>query len=288
MVEQKKIRQEKLQKVEEIKQMVMSSPLCGIIDMVNLPTLQLQRMRTQLKDVVQLKMIKKRLILIAFDQLKDALKNIEQLKSKVRGQPALLFTKENPFRLYKQLQKSKSTAPAKGGQIAPNDIAVSEGPTQFAPGPIIGELGQLGLKTEVKEGKVSIKEGKVIVKEGQQISQKVADVLTKLGIEPMEVGLNLICTYEPETGTIFTKDILSLDEKAYINNIKTLSVEAYNLAIAVAYLSKDTIKVLVQKAQRNASALAKSRDIITKETLGGILNKAEHQASHLKVIYVRE
>jgi large subunit ribosomal protein L10 len=42
--------------------------------------------------------------------------------------------------LYKILQKSKSSAPAKAGQTAPNDIYVKAGKTSFAPGPIIGEL----------------------------------------------------------------------------------------------------------------------------------------------------
>jgi len=64
--------------------------------------------------------------------------------------PALLFTKENPFKLYNKLQKSKSSAPAKAGQTAPSEIVVPKGPTPFAPGPIIGELGALGIKTAVE------------------------------------------------------------------------------------------------------------------------------------------
>ncbi|MBI2112759.1 50S ribosomal protein L10, partial [Candidatus Woesearchaeota archaeon] len=36
------------------------------------------------------------------------------------------------------LEKNKSNAPAKPGQVAPKDITVKAGATSFAPGPIIG------------------------------------------------------------------------------------------------------------------------------------------------------
>mgnify|MGYP000252813721 CR=1 FL=1 len=75
--------------------------------------------------------------------------NMDQLTEKIKGMPALLFSKENPFTLYSILQKNKSPAPAKANQEAPKDIVVSAGPTTFAPGPIISELAEVGIKTKV-------------------------------------------------------------------------------------------------------------------------------------------
>ena len=62
---------------------------------------------------------------------------------------ALLFSVYLYFIYIKPyLEKSKSNAPAKPGQTAPSDLVLPAGETPFTPGPMIGELGQLGIKTE--------------------------------------------------------------------------------------------------------------------------------------------
>ncbi|MEA3378122.1 MAG: 50S ribosomal protein L10 [Nanoarchaeota archaeon] len=274
------ISEKKSQEVKKIKEFMQSSKILGIVDMENLPAAQLLKMRLQLKKKVVIRMCKRRLINIAIDQLKDKIKGITKLKEYIKGMPALIFTEENPFKLYKVLQKNKSTAPAKPGQKAPNDIEIKAGPTQFAPGPIISELGSVGLKTAIENGKVAIKADKVIVKEGEVIDAKSAALLQRLGIEPMEVGLNLIAVLE--NGTIFAKDILAIDEKEYINNIKHLNMEAFNLAMHINYLCDATIKHFIIKAYRDAKALVDSQDIVTKDNIKDILAKAERQMQTLK------
>ena len=132
--------------VQEIIDLANQYPIIGLVNMENLPAPQLQKMRAQLRDKIKFAMTKKRLIKLALEQAKNSKKGIEKLEDYFTGMPALIFTKENPFRLYNMLKKNNSPAPAKAGQIAPRDIIVPAGPTSFAPGPIIGELGQIGLK----------------------------------------------------------------------------------------------------------------------------------------------
>ncbi len=192
-------------------------PIVGAVDMESLPAPQLQVMKGQLRDTVTIMMAKKRVIFKALDEAEKTNKGISKLKEKLKGMPALLFTKENPFTLFKKLQKSKSSAPAKGGQTAPKDIIVKEGPTSFAPGPIISELGAIGIKSGITDGKVAVKEDSTVVKEGEVISAQVAGILTRLGIEPMEIGLNVNAVYED--GIIFDKKTLTIDETEYIHSI---------------------------------------------------------------------
>jgi len=274
-----KISAKKLKEVEEIKNLSNKYSVIGLIDMTNLPSLQLQRMRQQLRSTLFLKMTKKRLIRIGLEQLKEK-ENIKEFSDQLRGEAALIFTNDSPFKLAKVLNKGKSNAPAKVGQIAPNDIIIPAGPTSFAPGPVIGELGQLGIKTEVKEGKIAIKEDKLLVREGEIINQKAADMLYKLGVEPMKVGLNLVAAYEK--GIIYTKDVLSVDEEAYINNIKQMGMDAFNLAIHIGYITKDNVKQLIQKAFRDSSALSDSKNITTSESIKGELAKVDMEADALK------
>ncbi len=275
----RKISEKKLREVEEIKNLANKYSVLGIVDMTNLPSLQLQRIRHQLRNIILLKMYKKRLIKIVLDQLKNK-EDISKLNNILTGEPALIFTNDSPFKLAKLFDKEKSNAPARQGQIAPDDITIPAGPTNFTPGPIIGELGQLGIKTEVKEGKVAIKEDKLLVEEGQIINQKAAELLLKLGIEPMKVGLNLIATYEK--GIIYTKDILSVDEKIYIDNLKQFGRDAFSLAISIGYISTETINYLIKKAFKDANVLADSKKILTSENIKKELAKIERETEALK------
>lgn len=262
MKKQRKIQENKINEVEEIKRLIKKYSVLGIVDMTNLPSLQLQRMRHGLRDVLLMRMSKRRIIKIAIEQSKDK-ENLLSINEKLNGEVALIFTNDDPFKLAKMLEKQKSSAPAKPGQEAPNDLIIPAGPTSFTPGPVIGELGQLGIKTEVKEGKIAIKEDKLLVKQGQLISQKAADLLSKLGIEPMQIGLNLIAAYE--NGIVYGKDVLVIDEESYINNIRKLASDSFNLAIHLSYISKDTIIHLVQKAFRDSKSLAELKSILIDE-----------------------
>jgi len=172
--------------VNEFAKLIEQYPIVGSVNIENLPAQQLQKMRQQLRSQnIVLKMTKRRLIKLAIEKSKGKKAGIEKLEPYLSGMPAVLFTKDNPFKLYKFLQKNKSSAPAKAGQTAINDIKVSAGPTSFAPGPIIGELGQLKIKAGIENGKVVIKQDSIVVKKGDKVTAKQAEVLTRLGIQPM-------------------------------------------------------------------------------------------------------
>lgn len=262
---------------KELVELLNKYSIVGIVDMENLPAPQLQKMKQGLRGKVVVRMAKGRLIKIALEQCG---KDVSILGDRIRGMPALVLTNDNPFTLYKTLKKSKSAAPAKAGQTSPKDVVVPEGKTPFAPGPIIGELAALGIKTSIVDGKIAVQSAKVIVKEGETFNPKVAEILTRLSILPMEVGLNIVAVWE--NGTIFDRKTLDIDEDAFMADLMRLHSEAMNLAVKIAYPSKDTIKLLIAKAASEASGLADSQDILTSENVGRLLGKAEAQASVLK------
>jgi large subunit ribosomal protein L10 len=264
--------------VNDLVNLMKQYPIIGTINMENLPAAQLQVMRRQLKDVVIL-MTKRRLIKLAIDQIKDK-KDFAKIKEHLKGMPALLFTKENPFKIYKILQKSKSNAPAKPGQTAPSNISIPKGPTQFAPGPIIGELGMMGIKTTVEGGKVAVAADTVVVKEGQIITDKVASLLLRFGIEPMEIGLNVVAIYED--GTIYTRDILSIDEEAFLKSLADAHRWAMNLAVEAGYFTKETVEVMISKAFNEAKAVVKEGNIMSSLLAEELVEQAQREAVSVK------
>ena len=93
--------------VSDLINLMTNYPIIGVVNMENLPAPQLQKMRAQLRGNFYITMTKRRLMKLAIEQAKSSRKGIEQLENHLGGMPALIFTKENPFKLSKTLQKNK-------------------------------------------------------------------------------------------------------------------------------------------------------------------------------------
>ncbi len=241
----------KKKEVQVIKDFASRYKLIGIVDLSGLPGSQLLKIKSGVRDFAELRMARKSLIKIA---LKETGKpNIDVMVENVKGKAALLFTNEDAFKIFKILKKNIAYTKAKAGQIAPMDIVIKAGPTSFLPGPMIGELGRVGLKTGVEGGKIAIKEDKLLVKKGDVINAVNADLLTKFGVEPMEVGLKLMATYD--NGEILMRDVLDVNEDEIINSLVNITYEAVLFAVEIGYAVKDTIEQLIIKGYREADAL---------------------------------
>jgi len=275
------VSKKKKDEVEQFKKLLLDYPIVGAVNMENLPAPQLQTMRALLRDTVVLRMTKRRLLTIAIEAVKDKKPGIEKLLDHMKiGMPAVLFTKENPFKLYKTVDKNKSPAPAKAGQIAPKDVEVKAGPTPFMPGPIIGELGAVGIKTGVEGGKVAIKSNTVVVKAGEVIKEDVASILSRLDINPMEIGLDITAIYED--GIIYTRDVLAVDEDKYISDVTKAASWAFNLSVEAGFYTKQNIELLLTKSYSQTKALALESGFLAKGIENEILGKAHNEMLSLK------
>ncbi len=267
--------------VKEFATIVTQYPIVGVVNVQNLPSPQLAKIRGSLRNNgIIIKMTKKRVLKIILEAAEKQKPGISKLTESLGGMPALIFAKDNPFKLYKTIQSKKSIAPAKAGQIAPRDIIVPAGPTGFAPGPVIGELGQFKIKAGIDNGKVVIKEDAVVVKKGEVISLGLAGILTRLNIQPMEIGLDLVSVFE--NGFVFGSETLAVDEKAFIAKITQAHQEAFNLAVDCAILNSATTEFLLGKAFTEAKALAIEQAIVSKDVIDDILARANAQATSVE------
>ncbi|MBT4604637.1 50S ribosomal protein L10 [archaeon] len=254
-------------------------PVVAVVDIESLPAQQFQKMRATLrKKDVKIVVARKKLLTLALKEAKKP--QMDQLEAKYKRMPALLFAKSNPFALYATIQKNKSDAPAKAGNIAPKDIVIKEGPTNFVPGPIISELAAVGIKTKVDSGKLAIVQDAVVAKEGDEISAALASMLKRLDVKPMEIGLNLVAVWED--GFVFDAKTLAIDEDEFRATIVQAAQWATNLSVEVVYPTKDNANLLIQKAFRNAKAAAIEAAYLCDDTKESILAKADAQASAVK------
>jgi large subunit ribosomal protein L10 len=265
--------------IEKIKDDTAKYTLVGLVDMYGIPAAQVQQIRRNLRGKAVIRVTRNTLIEHA---LKEIGGKVAGLSKFVSGHSAMIFSNDNPFRLFKQLEKTKTKMAAKPGETAPEDIVVEKGPTSFKPGPIVGELQQAGIPAAIEGGKVKIRETKTIVKKGAVISAKVADVMIKLNIKPMDVGLALQAAYYD--GDVYEPSVLAIDETAILAQVRLAAAQAFNLSVNAAIPTKDTIAPILTKAVREARGLAVEAAIYEKDVVDAIIGKAQQESIALKSI----
>jgi large subunit ribosomal protein L10 len=272
----------KAQEVDDLVRQIKEATVVGIVDIRGIPAVQLQAMRRQLREKADLRVAKNTLVRIALERSAEDKKGLGDLAASLGGQIALVTTRLNPFRLFKELESTKAPAPAKGGELAPAEIWVREGDTPFKPGPVVGDLQKAGIPAVIEKGKVVIKKDKLLVKQGDRIPKEVASVLSRLEIYPLIVGLDLRGVYE--AGQVYGRAILSVDEDQVRAQVTTAIRHALGLSLATAYPSAFSIRFLLSKAFRDGLSLSVNSGFPTKESAKFLLAKAQAQALALAAL----
>jgi large subunit ribosomal protein L10 len=265
--------------IDEIKKNAEKYTLVGLVDMYGIPAAQVQQIRRSIRGKALIRVTRNTLIEHALGEIGGKMIDLSKY---ISGHSAMIFTNDNPFKLFKQLEKTKTKMAAKPGETAPEDIVIEKGPTNFKPGPIVGELQQAGIPAAIEGGKVKIRETKTIVKKGAVISHKVADVLIKMDIKPMDVGLILQAAFYQ--GDVYEPSVLAIDETAILAQISLASQQAFNLSVNAAIPTKSTITPILTKAVREARSLAVEACIYEKDVVDAIIGKAQRESIALKGI----
>ena len=270
-------RAQKEEKVAEFKKKIEDYPVVGILDMQSLPSRQLQQMKKEMKAFADIKMSRKTLMDIAIDQASK--EDIEQLEENEATQPAFIFSNKDPFQLYSLIKKNKTSAAAQGGEISPSDIEVPEGDTGIGPGPMLGKLQQTGSQVQVDDGTIHVMEGATMIEKGDTITADDAEILNQLGIEPLEIGLDLDIAFSD--GEVFTAEELDIDTEEYRTDVEAAAGKAFNLAVNAGIVNERTAETIVGEATQKARNLSISEGIPTDETIEEILAYASSNAEGL-------
>jgi large subunit ribosomal protein L10 len=259
----------KIKEVEALIEKIRQSRVIGVVGLRDLPAADLQQMRNDLRDNIEIRMVRNT---IAKRALKSSAPEIKQLADFVEDQSALIFSDENPFKLYNMLKRSKRPMLIKAGSKSPKDIVIEPGETTFSPGPMVGKLQAAGIPAAIKGGKVVINQQVTLIKGGEVVSTKVADILKDMDIFPRNVGIDLRGAYEG--GLIFHANDLSLDLERLLSQFGSASAKAFNLAIEVGYATSQTVIPMLQIAQAKATSLVTELGIPVPGMMEFVLAKA--------------
>ena len=259
------VSEEKKLTVKELTDLAKTKKTILIASIKNIPGGQFQEIVKKLRGKVIVKVPKKNLILRALnssepDSNSEVKEQIKKLKEKIDADFAILFSDLDAFELAGVLMKNQSPSKAKAGQIAPVDIEIPEGPTDLVPGPAISELGALGIQIKIENGKITIREPKVIAQEGKKISQGAADVMTKLDIKPFRIGFIPLCAFDTKENKFYSE--INIDKEQALSNLKYAFGKALPFAVSIEYITKDTVKIMIQKASTQANKINR---IVTSE-----------------------
>ena len=221
-------------------------------------------------------MAKKTLMRLAWEQTG---RPMEELESLLEGavQPAIVHSNSmNAFQLYSELEKTKQGRAAKEGEVSPMDIVGEAGPTEFGPGPIVGEFNAVGIPAKIDKGKVAIQKTTTVVNKGEPISADLGIMLSKLDINPIEIGI--ILTGAIEDGFLFEVDSLDLDTDGLRSDIITATSGAFNLACNIRWFSSQTMPTLLAKASGEATSVAVEAGITNDVTIPLFITRANARA----------
>jgi len=248
----------------------------GVVNIAGIPSRQLQKMRRSIHGTAELRVSRNTLINRALQEVDDGL---EDLSTYLSGQVGLICTDANPFALYQELEASKTAAPINAGEVAPNDIVIPEGDTGMDPGQFVGELQAVGADARIDEGSIKVLSDSTVLEAGETVDDQLANVLSELGIEPKEVGLDLQAVFAD--GVLFEPEELELDVDSYQRDIEAATARARNLSINAEYPTAGTAGALLSKAAGEAKSLAIQAAIEDEAVMPDLLSKADGQVRAL-------
>ena len=267
----------KTQMYQQLQELPKQYKTMAIIKMTKVRSTQILPLRKALKEEVQFFSIKDKVAKLALQKLD--IPGIKEMADELKGQCMLMFTNMSPFKLNVLLAKNKIMMAARGGDIASIDVVVPAKNTGIAPGPMLTEFKEAGIPTKIDQGTIWIAKDSTPVKKGEAINEKLASILGKLDIKPVEAGISLFTALEE--GLKYSEEEMIIDVEKIRNEFAQAHQEAVSLSIEAAYVTPENISQILAKASQYARSLSIESGFLTDETKEQILQKADAQAKAL-------
>lgn len=267
----------KVDKVNALTEELNESPVSAVISIKGLRNKEFQKIRSDIRGKVKIEVLRARLLRLALQ--KSNKKNIAGMTEHATGQIALITTSETPKTVYDMLVSKRTKAAARGGEIAEEDIIIEPKETSFPPGPMISVFQKAGIPAGIEKGKIVIKSEVTLVKKGEAISKDKAQVLEKLEILPVTVGLEMIAAYND--GLVYSRDALSITIEQIVSDMAGAFLKAKALALKADFLVPEIMPDLLSKAYLQAQGLALAANFVDEKNIDIFIRKAVINATTL-------
>jgi len=264
----------KTQMYQTLQELPKKYKVMALVRMEKVRASQLLPLRKKLQGKVEIVSIKDKVAQRAIEKLD--LGGIGKMKEMLTGQCLFMFTNMSPFELNIFLSKNKILLPARGGDIASMDVIVQPKNTGIAPGPMLTEFKENKIPTKIDQGTIWILKETTPVKKGDVISTKLAALLGKLDVKPIEAGIVLNAALSESV--LFSEEQLVVDVEKIKMQLVQANQQAVSLSIEASYITEDNIIQILAKASQAANNLSVEAGYVTEENKEQILQKAVSQA----------
>ena len=264
----------KTQMYQTLQELPKKYKVMALVRMEKVRATQLLPLRKKLQGKVEIVSIKDKVAQRAIEKLD--MEGIGKMKEMLTGQCLFMFTNMSPFELNIFLSKNKILLPARGGDIASMDVIVQPKNTGIAPGPMLTEFKENKIPTKIDQGTIWILKETTPVKKGDVISTKLAALLGKLDVKPIEAGIVLNAALSESV--LFSEAQLIVDVEKIKMQLVQANQQAVSLSIEATYITEDNIIQILAKASQAANNLSVEAGYVTEENKEQILQKAESQA----------
>ncbi len=267
----------KSQMYQQLQELPKQYKVLALVKMTKVRASQILPLRKKLKGEVEFVSIKDKVAQKAFEKID--LPGIKEMIGELKGQCLFMFTNMSPFKLNVLLAKNKIMLAARGGDISSIDIVVPEKNTGIAPGPMLTEFKEAKIPTKIDQGTIWISKETIPVKKGERINEKLAPLLGKLDIKPVEAGISLYSALEE--GLMYSQEEMVIDIAKIKDQFIQAHQQAISLSIEAAYVTPENIIQILSKAAQSARSVSIETGFMTDETKEQILQKADSQAKSL-------
>jgi len=257
---------------ERLAELIEKHPVVAIADLQKVRSSQIQEIRKKLRGQAEVLVAKNTILKKAAGGLGEKKPNIGKFTDELAGSNLLLFTGMNPYALILFLNRNKVRVPAKAGDIATSEIIIPAGNTGLQPGPVISEFGEVKVTTRIEGGSIWVAKDTVVAEKGDTISPKLASLLSKLGMKPMEAGLSIVRAFDE--GTVLRPEDLVFDLESYQNDLADAYRDALALAAEAEYVVPETASSIMANAYREALYLANEVEFPTSENIEDLVKRA--------------
>jgi len=264
----------KTQLYQQLQEVPKKYKVLGLVRMEKVRASQILPLRKKLQDDVEFIAIKDKVAKKALEKVD--IPGIKDIISQLTGQCLFMLTNMSPFKLNVLLAKNKVMLMARGGDIASVDVVVPAKNTGVAPGPMLTDFKEAKIPTKIDQGTIWITKDTIPVKKGEVISDKLAALLGKLDIKPVEAGIALESALEE--GLAYGKEELVIDVEKIRDEFAQAHQEAVSLSIEAVYVTPENVEPILAKAAQGARSVSIESGFLTDETKEQILQKADAQA----------
>ena len=260
---------------QNLQDVVKSYNVIALSKITKVRATQLMTIRKKFRNDIKILVIKNKVAQRAFEKVTNV-QGLGKMINGLEGQCALMFTNISPFKLNLVLNKNKVFLSAKGGDIAAKDVTIPAGNTGITPGPVLSEFKEANVPTKIEQGSIWVSRDTVIAKSGTIISQKLASLMSKLNIKPIEAGISVHSAIAENM--FFSESDLKVDLEEYRDKLLNHFLSAVNISIEVSYTTTETVKPLIARAHSNSMALVAQLEYLSDDTTGLVLTTAQGRA----------